>query len=92
MKKEEHKQEIKLDALKLIAESYGFELVEKKREPKLGDFGKFWDNGENNCCYDFLKTIDIDDVGTPYETKFGTWYRNFAHLTEEEKKQIQENW
>ena len=25
------KQEIKLDALKLIAESYGFELVEKKR-------------------------------------------------------------
>ena len=26
------KQEIKLDALKLIAESYGFELVEKKRE------------------------------------------------------------
>lgn len=25
------KQEIKLDALKLIAESYGFELVEKKQ-------------------------------------------------------------
>ena len=35
------KQEIKLDELKLIAESYGFELVEKKREIKVGDFGKF---------------------------------------------------
>ena len=34
------KQEIKmeLDALKLIAESWGFELVEKKREIKVGNF------------------------------------------------------
>ncbi len=37
--KEEVKME--LDALKLIAESYGFELIEKPREIKVGDFGKF---------------------------------------------------
>ena len=46
-------KEIKLDALKLIAESYGFELVEKEREIKVGDFGKFFDD-KDETSYGFL--------------------------------------
>ena len=52
------KQEpMKLDALKLIAESYGFELVEKKREIKVGDFGKFSSENGSVCSYGFLYKI-----------------------------------
>lgn len=82
---------IKLDALKLIAESYGFELVEKKREPKVGDFGEFWDIKEKYSCLGFIENINIEDF-YPFALKGGSVYENFAHLTEEEKKQIQENW
>jgi hypothetical protein len=85
-------KEIKLDALKLIAESYGFELVEKAREIKVGDFGKFWDNDEDpkEYFYDFL--LSIIDNRYKYRCKSGGVFKNFAHLTDEEKKQIQENW
>lgn len=82
------KQEIKLDALKLIAESYGFELVEKKREPKAGDFGKFWDVSSNFFQYGFLTEIEGDEF---VADKYHSWL-NFSHITDEEKKQIQENW
>lgn len=85
------KQEIKLDALKLIAESYGFELVEKKREPKIGDFGKFWDNDENIFIFGFIESIEIQHQYC-FKAKGYSGYKNFSHLTEEEKKQIQENW
>jgi hypothetical protein len=86
------KQEpMKLDALKLIAESYGFELVEKKREIKVGDFGRFWRDNEKMFTYGFLKSID--KVGTDkYEIDYGNWFVNFCHLTDEEKANIQENW
>ena len=85
-------KEIKLDALKLIAESYGFELVEKKREIKIGDFGKFFDDDKKDYLnVGFLKT---DDKGGhyPFERNDETWWDSFAHLTDEEKKTITENW
>jgi hypothetical protein len=85
------KQEIKmeLDALKLIAESYGFELVEKKRKIKVGDFGKFWDKNERfQYQYGFLKSISKYD----FESDGSLSWSNFRHLTDEEKAQIQENW
>lgn len=85
------KQEIKmeLDALKLIAESYGFELAEKKREIKVGDFGKFWDNNSIfQSQYGFLKSISKDD----FESYGNLEWSNFSHLTDEEKANIQENW
>jgi hypothetical protein len=87
------KQEIKmeLDALKLIAESYGFELVDKKREIKVGDFGKFWDYDSNEICvYRFLERKEGDFFS--YVDNFSTSWKNFAYLTEEEKANIQENW
>jgi hypothetical protein len=85
----EPKQEIKmeLDALKLIAESYGFELVEKKREIKVGDFGKFWVKYEENPLFGFLR-----DTVCGYTDSMGRIWDNFRHLTDEEKQQIQENW
>jgi len=85
-------QEVKmeLDALKLIAESYGFELVEKKREIKVGDFGKFWDKDGQNYLYGFLREIDESTV--PYKSTNIFWWENFETLTDEEKQQIQENW
>jgi hypothetical protein len=95
------KQEIKmeLDALKLIAESWGFELVEKKREIKVGDFGKFWDSDNANFyLIGFLELINKDDELInkddlcKYKRKDGTLFRYFAHLTEEEKTDIQQNW
>ena len=80
---------IKLDALKLIAESYGFELVEKKREPKVGDFGKFWDLEDDKYSqYGFI--LEITEQGVTSDGEL--LWDNFSHLTEEEKKQIQENW
>jgi hypothetical protein len=82
--------EIKLDALKLIAESYGFELVEKKREIKVGDFGRFWDSDENYCLYSFLENISKINM---YQPKgYTTGWSNFTHLTDEEKQAITENW
>jgi hypothetical protein len=88
-------KQIPLDALKLIAESYGFELVEKPREIKVGDFGKFWDNDNKDCCFGFLHTIDNDlgsfDLGS-FESGAGLYWSKFHHLTDEEKQQIQENW
>jgi hypothetical protein len=89
------KQEIKmeLDALKLIAQSYGFELVDKKREIKVGDFGKFWT--DNNCYFvGFLQDVyKISETNKcVFQMKdYGT-FCYFAYLTDEEKANIQENW
>lgn len=88
MKKEEIK--MPLDALKLIVESYGFVLVEKKQEIKIGDFGKFWDDNEKECCFSFLHTID-NDLGS-FECGACLYWSNFRHLTDEEKENIQQNW
>jgi hypothetical protein len=89
------KQEIKmkLDALKLIAESWGFELVEKEREIKVGDFGKFW--SDNNCYFvGFLQDVyKISETNKcVFQMKdYGT-FCYFAYLTDEEKANIQKNW
>jgi hypothetical protein len=80
-----------LDALKLIAESYGFELVEKKREIKVGDFGKFFDGNEKDSMqyqYGFLAEIYRDSILSDGEI---IW-NNFRHLTDEEKANIEQNW
>jgi hypothetical protein len=78
-----------LDALKLIAESWGFELVEKEREIKVGDFGKFWDNDWNEVyVYRFFEKKE----GNKYIDNCSTHWLNFSHLTDEEKANIQQNW
>ncbi len=86
------KQEIKmeLDALKLIAESYGFYLVEKPREIKVGDFGKFWDSPCTCPVYGYLQFISKGVYC--YSPASGSSYRNFAHLINEEKEELTKNW
>lgn len=79
---------IKLDALKLIAESYGFELVEKKREIKVGDFGKFYNIFPNNYVCGVLSGACQGE----YVDSYSKGWKNFRHLTDEEKANIQENW
>lgn len=82
-----------IDELRKQAESLGFELVEKKREIKKGDFGKFWT--DKNCYFvGFLK-----DIYKIHETNkcvfqladYGT-FCYFEYLTDEEKQAITENW
>ena len=85
--KEEVKME--LDALKLIAESYGFYLVEKPREIKVGDFGKFWDSPCTCPVYGYLQFISKGVYC--YSPASGSSYRNFAHLTDEEKEELIKN-
>lgn len=84
---------LSIDELQKQAESLGFELVKKERQIKVGDFGKFFDykGDEPRCCsVGFLTSIDK----TVYEYRRDnlTSYKFFRHLTDEEKKQIQENW
>ena len=88
MKKEEIKME--LDYLKLIAESYGFELVEETREIKVGDFGIFWDSTCTCPVYGFLQFISKGVYC--YSPTSGSSFRNFRHLTDAEKAQITEIW
>lgn len=83
-------KEIKLDALKLIAESYGFELVKKERKKEIGNFGKYWSDNEKKCNYGFLTSKAVNGFFTNNDTCFA--YANFAHLTDEEKQAITENW
>ena len=52
---------IKLDALKLIAESYGFELIKKKRGKHIGRPSLWWGRNQINglCLYFNLKFATI---------------------------------
>jgi hypothetical protein len=77
-----------IEELKKQAELLGFDLVKKERQIKVGDFGKFWDNGEDGCVYGFL----TEKTAKRFKDKYGTPWDNFAHLTDEEKARIQENW
>jgi hypothetical protein len=80
---------MELDALKLIAESYGFYLVEKPREIKVGDFGKFWDSPCTCPVYGYLQFISKGIYC--YSPASGSSYRNFAHLINEEKEELIKN-
>lgn len=77
-----------IDELKNQAEKLGFDLVEKKREIKVGDFGAFYSVNEEVLLFDFL--LEIED-GSFVDSDGNTW-QNFRHLTNEEKEQIQNNW
>jgi hypothetical protein len=90
------KQEVKmeLDALKLIAESYGFELIEKTREIKVGDFGKFSSENGSVCAYGFLYKMTNIESGIIYvenNKDITNHWSKFHHLTDEEKANIQKN-
>lgn len=80
---------LKIEDLKEQAALLGYELVKKKREVKVGDFGKFWDEIVEDCVFGFLTEIGIDGFFDKFYT--ASW-KNFAHLTDEEKQQIKENW
>ena len=83
-----------IEELRQQAESLGFELVEKKREIKVGDFGKFWGNHEElSTHYDFISDRNNQTkLGTIYCTSTIESFRNFRHLTDAEKAQITKNW
>ncbi len=84
---------LSIDELQKQAESLGFELIKKERQIKVGDFGKFFDdeNNENNCVgYGFITSMQNDYY--QFKRDGICPYRFFRHLTDEEKKQIQENW
>lgn len=78
-----------IDEIRLQAKKLGFELVEKKREVKIGDFGVFWDyENFEKLYFSFVRSVKdgwfLDERGLSWE--------NFRHLTDEEKQKIQENW
>lgn len=74
-----------IDQLKKQAEALGYELVEKKRVPKVGDFGVF---GEYSTLFGFISEIENNNFADSH----GSIWDNFRHLTEEEKTKIQNNW
>lgn len=78
-----------LDELKSQANALGYELVEKKRVPKVGDFGVFWDDYEKGKIkYGFIKAFKRGF----FKCDFGLSWQNFRHLTDEEKTSIQQSW
>jgi hypothetical protein len=84
---------LSVEELRLQAERLGFELTEKKREIKVGDFGVFWDLEDEDAglmvSYGFLMNL----FGNKFKDGFhSTSWEAFRHLTEEEKAKIQENW
>ena len=78
------------EELQKQAEMHGWKLVKEERKIKVGDFGKFWDDDNKDCCFSFLHTID-NDLGS-FESGAGLYWNNFTHLTDEEKANIQQNW
>jgi hypothetical protein len=81
---------LSLDELKSQAAALGFELVEKPYEPKVGDFGVFWD-GDKKCeTFGFLGGLMSRNF--TFMRNDGVPFRSFRKLTEEEKTKIQEAW
>jgi hypothetical protein len=82
-----------LDELKQQAKKLGFELVEKPYEPKVGDFGYFWDNeSEKMNSIGFIGRVFSDRTIDRFHTSGNLTYNHFRKLTEEEKQKIQEAW
>jgi hypothetical protein len=81
---------LSIDELKTQAAALGFELVEKSYEPKVGDFGVFWDSNEESKIYSFLCNVTVGLY--KFITEAGAPFINFRKLTKEEKQKIQEAW
>jgi hypothetical protein len=81
---------LSLDELKQQAEKLGFDLVEKPYEPKIGDFGIFWDSDQEIKRYGFLADIKIQTC--KFVRNDYCPFVNFRKLTESEKQKIQESW
>ena len=80
---------LSIEELQKQAENLGLDLVKKERQIKVGDFGKFYIDDKNRCAYGFVTSIVNNKF--QIDTSMGL-YKNFAHLKDEEKQQIQENW
>lgn len=78
-----------IDEIRLQAEKLGFELVEKKRDVKIGDFGVFWDDEDEEKPY-FSFFLSIED-GWFFDERGLSW-QNFRHLTDDEKERITQSW
>lgn len=79
-----------INILKDKAEELGYNLVEKPYEPKIGDFGVFWEKAGGVKVQGFI--TEMDESSNPYRADAYSWWSSFRKLTEEEKKKIQENW
>jgi hypothetical protein len=81
---------LSLYELKQQAEKLGYELVEKPYEPKVGDFGVFWENAKGVKIRGFITAMD-GSSGRYKADEYGLW-SNFRKLTDQEKQKIQEAW
>jgi hypothetical protein len=80
---------LSIDELKAQAVALGYDLVEKPYEPKVGDFGVFWDHeNEKMHCIGFIGEVFSDGFNTTGEIAFN----HFRKLTDEEKTLIQKSW
>jgi hypothetical protein len=83
---------LSIDELKTQAAALGYKLVEKPCEPKVGDFGLFWDFNENVSVLDYVLKIFKEGGNVYYGRKGDLAYNHFRKLTESEKQKIQSAW
>jgi hypothetical protein len=84
---------LSLDELKAQAEKLGYDLVEKPYEPKVGEFGYFFDSESGKThCVGFIECVFIDRTIDRFATSGNLTYNHFRKLTDEEKTKIQESW
>ena len=84
---------LSLDELKAQAEKLGFDLVEKPcepYEPKVGDFGYFWDFDKSYKNLGYISEIKSNHY--KFVNNYETSFIHFRKLTESEKQEIQEAW
>jgi hypothetical protein len=79
---------VTLDYLKKLADSLGYQLVEKPYEPKVGDFGVF---KKSYCDFEYIEFLD-DISDEKFYMKNNIPWDSFRKLTDEEKTKIQEAW
>lgn len=58
-------------------------LIEEDNEPKVGDWGRFWDDGHNKKIISKLINI-YDDPYDRYETEIGYAFEFFEKITNPE--------
>jgi hypothetical protein len=77
-----------IEELQKQAELHGWKLVKEERQIKVGDFGKFYNIFPNNYVCGVLSGLCQGE----YVDSYSKGWKNFVHLTDEEKQQITENW